>query len=705
MGKLKGSPEQTREFRERYNLHHIELSEGEQILEVTSDHFMEWLPKVIPLALFGLVCLSWAFFASSGVGVEMSAPPDTALNPLTITLGIVLVIILFFWFRSERRKPKNGSQISRFTPTLFYGFSAFVMMGLILLSLQGTPTMTFPTSFQIDAEDILNGFNLVMVLLAMLSAALAVYVVIEAENDHLILTDRRVLLSDRQVFGAYNIDQIYIQDIQNVVSDTETYFRHWLKYGTIKIKSTRKTITFPRAEMAQSFQTKVDGEVRALRGEQTHQDFKEIIDTEVYKDPGAKKQTQPSLQLSESPSLLQRFLPDNPQASEDGTITWRKHWIFLIRTLILPTVIAIGSFMLVIALALPQIGLISGFFATLLSLMVLLAYAAWSAYRIEDHLNDRYILTPTNVVDIEKKPWGPENRRSASIDAIQNVENKTSLLGRTVFKYGNVNLETAAAGQFTFFRVPYPDEVVRMINQYQDDYRLGARKRSMKDMARLLEYYHSEQIRRGELANGNGHNGHADPQPSPPPAPVPEAQPAAIVPVYQGSYGQPVPIPEQQVISPSAPRQTQYPAAQPQPWIADPNAPTQAQHPTGRPAPVRPDAPTQAQHPTGRPAPVSPDAPTQAQHPIEGSTPVSPSTSHPQQRPSRPAPVSPDAPTQHQPVNPNAPTQASEERIRDLEHLLQYYQSTQQSQPPANAYEEQQQRDLERLLRYNNPSS
>jgi hypothetical protein len=63
--------------------------------------------------------------------------------------------------------------------------------------------------------------------------------------------------------------------------------------------------------------------------------------------------------------------------------------------------------------------------------------------------------------------------------------------------YGDVFLETAGRGEFTFHQVPYPDEVVRTINNYQDEFRRGEKKRNLEDMGLLIKYYHEEQMKGG----------------------------------------------------------------------------------------------------------------------------------------------------------------------------------------------------------------
>jgi uncharacterized membrane protein YdbT with pleckstrin-like domain len=133
--------------------------------------------------------------------------------------------------------------------------------------------------------------------------------------------------------------------------------------------------------------------------------------------------------------------------------------------------------------------------------VVILIFLAWSAYRVEDVRNEEYVLTPTSIIDVEKIPWGPEDRRTASIGAVQNVTTKTTLISR-LLHHGDVIVETAGRGEFTFYHVPYPDEVVKMIQHYQDEFRKGDRKRSLEDMANLLRQYHEAQLEEGEINSG-----------------------------------------------------------------------------------------------------------------------------------------------------------------------------------------------------------
>jgi hypothetical protein len=489
----KNLEQQTREFIEKYNLRHIELINGEYILEVTSDHFMEWLPRVLPLIGIAVLCMLASFLDASGLRLELGHILDPIIISLLVLFGFVATTKQI---SSSRNKPSQ-SQESK-ASTMFVEL-AIVVGSIVLLLLAGA---LYVYDGMIDGEGVATGLsmrtlfydwiNVIMIIVGLVYFGFAFYVYIESENDHLLLTTQRVIHSDREVLGKYQNDQIYVHDIQDVSSKTENYFQHWLKYGNIKVQSVRRTLEFRGAEYAQDMQAKIMAQMKAVRSERNMEDLHEVVDTKVYGRPAYRGLPKQGMILSESPAWLRYLAPDNPEIDEKGTITWRPHWIFLILTLIPPVVFLVVSFFVIIVAS--QLDFITGFWVAPLMILSLIVFLGWGAYRYEDHINDLYILSPTSITDIEKKPWGPEDRRNASLGALQNVTSKTTLVSRWL-NYGDVFLETAGKGEFTFHKVPYPNEVVRTINNYQDEFRRGEKKRSLEDMGLMIKYYHDEQIK------------------------------------------------------------------------------------------------------------------------------------------------------------------------------------------------------------------
>lgn len=481
--------EKTEEFLRRYNLYSINLSPGECILDVTSDHFLEVLPKLIGPILVVVVSLAMVLYR--GVGGQFFSqglPSETPLDAANLALIVLLIATVLAWLRKPAKAAKGNSY-----RTLILG--AAVLIGLLIhFRIQGGRLFYIdPTQALAPADWLLEPINMIFAVIAVIGAAFAVYIHQESENDHLIVTNRRVILFDRQLLGKQQLDQVALEDVQNVAARSDTYVQHWLKFGKVVVTSTRKQLEFPGAERPMALQKIIMDQVNSLRGQETDVKFRDMINTGVYGASSTIPRPEPSLRISTHPRILQWIVPENPTIDAKGTITWRPHWLFLFIGLVNPVLFAFLSFLAILVGA--NFGALTGLLTGALAVGVVFAFIIWSWYNIEDYRNDMYILTRTNIIDIEQRPFGPEDRRTASLGAVQNVTSKTSLVSRQL-GYGDVFLETAGAGAFTFHRVPLPAQVVKMINTYQDDFRRGEKDRTLQDVIKLIKYYHTETDRR-----------------------------------------------------------------------------------------------------------------------------------------------------------------------------------------------------------------
>jgi len=95
-------------------------------------------------------------------------------------------------------------------------------------------------------------------------------------------------------------------------------------------------------------------------------------------------------------------------------------------------------------------------------------------------------------------------RREASLSVIQNVRFVIPHFGAAILGYGNVIIQTAGKGDFTFDRVGNPGEVQAEIFRRIEAYRARERQREAaqrrQEMAEWFAVYK-------ELGEGDGHDG------------------------------------------------------------------------------------------------------------------------------------------------------------------------------------------------------
>ncbi|HPH94649.1 MAG TPA: cyclic nucleotide-binding domain-containing protein [Anaerolineaceae bacterium] len=150
--------------------------------------------------------------------------------------------------------------------------------------------------------------------------------------------------------------------------------------------------------------------------------------------------------------------------------------------------------------------------AASISLMVLLALwvlgtGAWTAWNYADWANDYYIVTNQRVVYVEKVLALYDSRQEAPLGTVLSVGVESSQVGR-MFRYGDVIVRTFT-GPIRLERVPYPEQLASMIEEYWTRARVGQR----QDDAAFIEK--SIRGRIDSLTGGRLIGGGA-PRPAPP---------------------------------------------------------------------------------------------------------------------------------------------------------------------------------------------
>jgi hypothetical protein len=468
----------------------IDLGEDEEILYLAVRHWVVLLARLAaPLitgGLFGVI----AAYRSLGGGFLVIDPGQSGeldLVNLLLVAGLALVVFLWFLWGRARKQRRSSQLVLALVGLVITALFWFRYQGGRLFSIDryaGTPF------------DLANIFFLGIAAGCLLWSA---YICVDWANDQLILTNQRVIDDDEVLLIRHVQQQLLIDDIQNVSSSTGTYPQHWLNYGTITIQSATagRRIVFNAAQDPREMQRRIDNELKKRRGQQSADQFRSMIEDKVYGTPPPKPPLQFGGYITRAPFFLRPLLHENPQQDARGTVTWRPHWLFVLLSLFQPT------FTLLLLLALALLGarteLLAGGWLTLLVALAVLIFVGWAAWEIEDHRNDLYILTPTTVIDVEKKPFGPEDRRTASLGAIQNVDFKTTTVSQ-VLGYGDVVLTTAGSGgAFTFKHVPRAPEVAATVNEYLNAFKQGEKERNLNDTLTLLKHYHDAQRRHREI--------------------------------------------------------------------------------------------------------------------------------------------------------------------------------------------------------------
>lgn len=347
-------------------------------------------------------------------------------------------------------------------------------------------------------------------------------------NDFYIITNQRVVWLEN-VIGIYSSRREAPLTAILAVNKLTTQIGRIFNYGTIDVRTFTGSIVMRNMANPDLFEAFLRGhreraQKRTL--EQERQSMREALRTRLLMQEGGKtpagsqSPSKPSIPLKAASfpthdrnkafkEMIRTFFMLRYESQ--GVITYRKHWLVLVRKTLQPT-LALFALMGFTVYLIYRLGILhEGFLLSGLSwaMLLFLGYVGvglWWLYHYLDWSNDIYQLTPEQILDIEKKPLGKEDKKTASLDSILSVEHDRKGIIRLLFNYGDVIINVGQT-QFTFDGVANPDQVHQDIRAHMEARARKKRERElMQERERMMEWlsvYHEEEKSLRQQGEGN----------------------------------------------------------------------------------------------------------------------------------------------------------------------------------------------------------
>ncbi|HEU5101104.1 MAG TPA: PH domain-containing protein [Roseiflexaceae bacterium] len=494
----------------------LELDEGERIIYYTRRHWVLLLIRVALPLLIAALLLSISFFlAIGGVFFAQDAAAQGRLVDPSNVIFLIMIGATLFWWTNRNTKKKKSSDL--FVNALAL-FAVLVLGFIVYFRYQGGRV------FSIEPSQSGGGpLNVVLFLSGLFALGLSIYILIDWANDFLILTNTRVVYDDTQLLVRHVQQDILIDNIQQVNLSADSYVAYFLGYveiwrlqflnflglrkdpppdrvsavyGKLVIGSlSARRLVFDWADNPTAMQAKINAELGQLRRRQAPELLRQIIEDQIYdnKRPPAPK---PSIFVEERHGPIPWLFHSNPEIHGDQ-VTWRPYWLFLVLAMF-PAIAVLILATLLLSLA-AQAQMISGFLAFWVWVPIALICIGRIIWVREEHENDKYILQLDRIIDVDKKPFGPESSRVAGLGNIQDIAFDQSFV-ESILGYGDVTILTGGAGgKFTFNHVPDPRGVQATINDYLTDFKKREKERAQQAVVDLLKQYHQLQVEHHEL--------------------------------------------------------------------------------------------------------------------------------------------------------------------------------------------------------------
>ena len=323
-----------------------------------------------------------------------------------------------------------------------------------------------------------------------LSAALSVfilYLIMDHRDERYIVTNKRVVRREHTPLGRESRVVAPLRTVQDIQESQVGLLTQWFDFGDLIIETAgeRGHVAFREIPDPERVREIIFEQIRRLQAgakaserDAIREDMRRYFAIQATGEapPPAPapegERSRPSLfaWMRAPLRIFSYFLP--PLRHEQGdTITWRKHWVALLKPIAIPSTLLVVSTIGTFALLFVPSGN-----TRVLSLVgygiALIILLPWWLWRFDDWQNDIYQVTPTRIIDVERLPFFlREDRREASLGVIQNVQFEIpGLLGK-ILNYGSVTIETAGVGAFTFDLVKDPSgvqaEIFRRMEAFQ----------------------------------------------------------------------------------------------------------------------------------------------------------------------------------------------------------------------------------------------
>lgn len=351
-------------------------------------------------------------------------------------------------------------------------------------------------------------YSILFSLGVLAAGGLCGWVYLDWTNDYSIITNRRVVYQERVVLLYDSRQEAPMTAVLKV--DTATNFLgRYLGYGDVIASTYAGMVTLQQLNNPEQAAAILlaESERGQLRRRQFEKDELEgIMRSRLNGLESKNLSLAQGVPLDVTPGKLQVMLANmfRMRFEEGPKITYRTHWFILFSKLFFPSILAGGALITWFFLVMnPERGFAEGIWNALLLLLGAAGCLLW-LYQYIDWRNDFYAVTPDQVVDVYKKPFGREERQEAPLKNIQSIEFKRKGVLGLFLNYGTVFIRVGDA-EMTFDNVFNPAEVQRDLFHRISERDLQEKEKNLSEekerLADWIEAYHHFQA--GDRDNEN----------------------------------------------------------------------------------------------------------------------------------------------------------------------------------------------------------
>jgi uncharacterized membrane protein YdbT with pleckstrin-like domain len=344
------------------------------------------------------------------------------------------------------------------------------------------------------------------IVLSLAPLLFSLYLAVDHFNDNYVVTNKRVVHEERVPLLRESRSEAPLRTVQDIQESQEGILAQIYNYGNLIIETAgeRGHVVFRQIANPQKVRDTIFEQIQRVQASARAEERAAIRDA-MERHFGISQRKEPAaappspakkrkLQLTipswlKAPFRIFNYLIPPLWHEQGETITWRKHWIALIKPVWLPTLlillVTVGAIFLATRESI-RVGAILVVYATVLVFLL-----PWWIWQFDDWQNDIYQVTSSRIIDVERLPFYlREDRREASLGVIQNINLEIPGFLAKLLNYGSVTIETAGMDPFTFDLVKNPRgvqaEIFKRVEAFQSRLR---KEEAERHRAELLNWF------------------------------------------------------------------------------------------------------------------------------------------------------------------------------------------------------------------------
>jgi len=285
---------------------------------------------------------------------------------------------------------------------------------------------------------------------------------LEWSNDFFFFTNKRIINKQRSLF-SYEIKQETPFSAIESVQAKRSFLGRGFDFGDLEIKTftgSMRLAFVPEIISVQHILTYLTENRKDLREEEEKRSFAKDIRERI-----TQKSNERETGLENYPNQLSSQIT-NLESTNEGSgvpisheeIVYRTHWTILFSKVFIPVLLLMSHGLLYLFLTANQSEIIRNTVFNMVLLINSIVLLTWTVYLFTDWRNDVYIITDDQIIDIDRRPFGMEEKRAAPIKNIQSIRYKRNGIFGLLFNFGTVYIRIGDE-EFTFGNVHKPAEV------------------------------------------------------------------------------------------------------------------------------------------------------------------------------------------------------------------------------------------------------